>query len=146
MNNKKINFDLNKNINDYETNNNNERKKNRDYTWKRINRNPNQESTENNLNLNNQNEKSLKNTKSVKAINLNSMKLFPSEYNKIEKEEEIKKIEGEISKLNNILNKLNNDLIKMPEFPKKKIEIDQRREIEIEIENYNTKINEQKKN
>ena len=73
------------------------------------------------------------------------MKLFPSEYDKIEKEEEIKKIEGEISKLNNILNKLNNDLIKMPEFPKKKIEINQRREIEIEIENYNSKINEQKK-
>ena len=40
--------------------------------------------------------------------------------------------------------KLNDDLNKIPQFPKKKIQIDKRKNLEIEIENYNNKINSEK--
>ena len=60
------------------------------------------------------------------------------------KESLILEIESELYKLQRERDKLNDDLFKLPEFPKKKIEINQRRELELKIEKYNKEINEQK--
>lgn len=74
----------------------------------------------------------------------NTMNMFPCEKEHIKKESLILEIESELLKLQREKNKLNDDLNKLPEFPKKKIEINQRRELELKIERYEKNINDQK--
>ena len=73
-----------------------------------------------------------------------TMNMFPCEKDHIKKESLILEIENELLKLQREKNKLNDDLNKLPEFPKKKIEINQRRELELKLEQYEKNINDQK--
>ena len=74
----------------------------------------------------------------------NTMNIFPCQKEQVKKESLILEIESKLYKLQRERDKLNDELFKLPEFPKKKIEINQRRELELKIEKYNKEINEQK--
>ena len=74
----------------------------------------------------------------------NTMIIVPCQKEQVKKESLILEIESELYKLQRERDKLNDDLFKLPEFPKKKIEINQRRELELKIEKYNKEINDQK--
>lgn len=74
-----------------------------------------------------------------------SMTIFPSQKEEVLKESKILEIETELYKLQKERDKLNDDLSKIPEFPKQKAQINKRRGLEIEIEEFNKKINYHKK-
>ena len=74
----------------------------------------------------------------------NTMNIFPCQKEQVKKESLIVEIESKLYKLQRERDKLNDELFKLPEFPKKKIEINQRRELELKIEQYNKNINDQK--
>ena len=70
--------------------------------------------------------------------------IFPSQKEQILKESKILEIETALYKLQKERDKLNDDLSKIPEFPKKKDQINKRRSLELVIDDYNSKINKHK--
>lgn len=75
-----------------------------------------------------------------------TMDIFPSQKEQILKESKILEIETALYKLQKERDKLNDDLSKIPEFPKKKDQINKRRSLELLINEYNSKINKHKQN
>lgn len=73
-----------------------------------------------------------------------TMDIFPSQKEQILKESKILEIETALYKLQKERDKLNDDLSKIPEFPKKKEQINKRRSLELVIDDYNSKINKHK--
>ena len=73
-----------------------------------------------------------------------TMDIFPSQKEQILKESKILEIETALYKLQKERDKLNDDLSKIPEFPKKKDQINKRRSLELVIDDYNSKINKHK--